>query len=147
MSLLTEFEVHALRRSVEIGCAEDEHGHTQAVCITLRATLDSRALFRGDTLTPPYDYCDMVAAVDAAIASRPRFILQETLLVAIAARVLSHPMVSGLDIELAKTERYEGCDWIGTRTQLTRQDLAVLAPHYPEDAALHPFAPPAAAHP
>ena len=138
--LKAEFEVHRLRRTIEIGCAPDEHGVTQGVTITLRATLDGRTLFAGDTLTPPYDYCALIDAVDDAIASRPRFILQETLFVAIAARVLADPQVERLDLEIAKTERYDGCDFIATRASVARADLAALAARYPEDAALAPYA-------
>ena len=58
------FEVDTLQRRIEIGCAPDEHGVEQAVSLTLRATLDGRSMFAGDTLTPPFDYCAMVDAVD-----------------------------------------------------------------------------------
>lgn len=134
------FEVDTLQRRIEIGCAPDEHGVEQAVSLTLRATMDGRSMFAGDTLTPPFDYCAMVDAVDAAIASRPRFILQETLVVAIAARVLAHPLIEAIAIDLDKTERYAGTRAIGVRATFTRADLADLATRYPEDAALAAFA-------
>ncbi len=134
------FEVDTLQRRIEIGCADDEHGVQQGVTITLRATLDGTAMFAGDTRTPPFDYCAMIDAVDAAIASRPRFILQETLVVAVAARVLANPLIERLDIALDKTERYAGTRAIGVRAVFTRADLAELAPRYPEDAALALFA-------
>lgn len=134
--LKPQFEITRLKRALEIGCADDEHGVTQAVEITLRVTLDSAAMFAGDVYVPPYDYCRSVDAVDAAIASRPRFILQETLFVAIAARVLADPVIEAVDLSITKTERYAGCDGIGIRATVTRRDLAALAPRYPEDPAL-----------
>ena len=45
-----------------------------------------------------------------------------------------------LDLEIAKTERYDGCDFIATRASVARADLAALAARYPEDAALAPYA-------
>jgi dihydroneopterin aldolase len=134
--LKATFEVHALDRTIEIGCAPDEHGVTQPVQVTLRATLDAQHMFAGDTLTPPYDYVDLVQAVDDAIASRPRFILQETLFVAIAARVLASPVVERLELQIAKTARYDGCRWIGLAASLDRSQLRALAPNYPEDPVL-----------
>lgn len=130
------FEVDTLLRQAEIGCADDEHGVQQAVTITLRATLDGSTLFAGDTRTPPFDYCALVAAVDAALASRPRFILQETLVVAIAARVLADPQVEQIEIALDKTERYPGCRSIGVRATFDRAALRALAARYPEDPIL-----------
>ena len=131
-----QFEVDTLARQVEIGCADDEHGVQQAVTITLRATLDGSTLFAGDTRTPPFDYCALIDAVDAALASRPRFILQETLVVAIAARVLADPLVQAIEIALDKTERYPGCRSIGVRAAFDRAALRALAARYPEDPAL-----------
>ncbi len=133
------FEVDQLQRQMEIGCADDEHGVQQGVSISLRATLDGGAMFAGDTRTPPFDYGVLVDAVDAALASRPRFILQETLVLAIAARVLAQPLIERLEIELDKTERYPGCRAIGVRAAFERADLAALAPHYPEDPVLAAF--------
>lgn len=138
--LSADFEVHRLRREVDIGCADDEHGVRQPVLISLRATLQARHLFAGEVYQPPYDYVAMVQAVDAAIASRPRFILQETLFVAIAARVLADPLIESLTLTLAKTARYEGCEGIGVQARVDRAQLAALAPHYPEDAALQALA-------
>ncbi|MFT3817953.1 MAG: dihydroneopterin aldolase [Rubrivivax sp.] len=132
-----QFEVDTLLRQVEIGCAEDEHGVQQAVTITLRATLDGTVMFAGDTRTPPFDYCALIDAVDAALASRARFILQETLVVAIAARVLADPLVERIEIALDKTERYQGCRAIGVRAAFERADLAALAARYPEDPVLN----------
>jgi len=132
-----QFEVDTLARQVEIGCADDEHGVQQAVTITLRATLDGSTLFAGDTRTPPFDYCALIDAVDAALASRPRFILQETLVVAVAARVLADPRVERIEIALAKTGRYPGCRSIGVRAAFERADLAALAARYPEDPVLN----------
>lgn len=134
-----EFEVHRLQRSIEIGCADDEHGITQPVEITLRATLGAAAMFAGDTKTPPYDYESLTHAVDAALASRPRFILQETLFIAIAARVLADPLVERLHLAIAKTARYAGCDWIGIAASVDRQALREVAARYPEDRALDPW--------
>ncbi len=134
-----QFEVDQLQRQMEIGCADDEFGVQQAVTITLRATLDGRSMFAGDTRQPPFDYCVLIDAVDAALASRPRFILQETLVVAIAARVLTQPLVERIDIALDKTERYPGCRAVGVRAAFDRADLATLAPLYPEDLALAAF--------
>lgn len=142
-----QFEITRLKRALEIGCADDEHGVTQAVEIGIRVTLDSTAMFAGDVYVPPYDYCRSVDAVDAAIASRPRFILQETLFVAVAARILADPVIEAVDLSITKTERYAGCDGIGIRATVTRADLAALAPRYPEDpvlASLAATAPPAA---
>ncbi|MBL8333459.1 MAG: dihydroneopterin aldolase [Rubrivivax sp.] len=135
------FEILRLQRQMQIGCADDEQGVRQAVELTIRVTLDERHLFAGDTFTPPYDYCRSVQAVDDALASREHFILQETLLVAVAARILADPVIEDVELEITKTERYAGCDGIGIRARLTRADLAVLAPRYPEDAALAAFAP------
>lgn len=132
-----QFEVDTLLRQVEIGCADDEHGVQQAVTITLRATLDGSAMFAGDTRTPPFDYCALIGAVDAALASRPRFVLQETLVVAIAARVLADPLVERIEIVLDKTERYQGCRSIGVRAAFERADLTALAARYPEDPVLN----------
>lgn len=140
MTTPSYFEITDLRRELEIGCADDEHGVTQPMLLTLRGHLAHEHLFTGDTLTPPYDYCALIDAVDAAIASRPRFILQETLFVAIAARVLAHPLVLSLDMHMAKTARYEGCRSIGLQATLDRDALRRLAPLYPEDAAVAAFA-------
>lgn len=134
------FEITRLQRQMQIGCADDEQGVRQAVELTIRVTLDERHLFAGDTFTPPYDYCRSVQAVDDALASREHFILQETLLVAVAARILADPVIEDVELEITKTERYAGCDGIGIRARLTRADLAALAPRYPEDAALAAFA-------
>lgn len=136
------FEITRLQRQMQIGCADDEQGVRQAVELTIRVTLDERHLFAGDTFTPPYDYCRSVQAVDDALASREHFILQETLLVAVAARILADPVIEDVELEITKTERYAGCDGIGIRARLTRADLAALAPRYPEDAALAAFAAP-----
>ncbi len=130
------FEVNGVERRLEIGCADDEHGVTQPVLITLRATLDAADLFAGDTRQPPYDYVALLNSVDAAIASRPRFILQETLFVAIAARVLADPLVKRLHLQIAKTARYAGCRWIGISASVGRAELAAWAARYPEDPAL-----------
>lgn len=139
MSLQAHFEIKNLLRRMEIGCAPDEHGVTQEVALTLRVTLHGDDLFGGETFQPGYDYTAMIDAVDAAIASRPRFVLQETLFVAIAARVLAHPLVQRLDMEMAKTERYSGCDAIGMAAALTRDDLRAIAARYAEDPALAEF--------
>lgn len=130
------YEIHELRRELEIGCADDEHGVKQPLLLTLRATLAPEQLFAGDSFTPPYDYCELIQAADDAIASRPRFILQETLVVAIAARALANPLVESIEIEIAKTARYESCRAIGVRATLTRTDLRQLAPRYAEDPAV-----------
>ena len=122
------FEISDLKRDLEIGCADDEHGVQQPMLITLRAFLGPEDIFAGDTLTPPYDYCELIQAVDDAIASRPRFILQETLFVAVAARVLANPRVQALEMHMAKTARYEGCRCIGLRATLDRAALMRLAP-------------------
>jgi dihydroneopterin aldolase len=82
-----------------------------------------------------------VQAVDDAIASRPHFILQETLFVAIAARILADPVVQDVELEVTKTERYAGCDGIGLRARVTRADIAALAGRYPEDPAVAACAP------
>ncbi len=140
--LKARFEIDRLERTIEIGCAADEHGVRQAVVLTLRATLDGRTMFAGDLLEPPFDYCAITQAVDDAIASRPRFILQETLAVAVAARVLANPLVERIEIELAKTERYAGCRAIGVQASFDRSDLAELAARYPEDPAIAAFASP-----
>lgn len=134
------FRVSRLERRMEIGCAPEEHGVQQAVEITLDAVLAHEHLFAGDTRTPPYDYAALVEAVDAAIASRPRFVLQETLAVAIAARALADARVERLVLEIAKTERYTGCRSIGVVASFDRAALARLAPRYPEDAALQRLA-------
>ena len=141
MTLSTRFEITRLQRQMEIGCADDEHGVKQGVEVTIRVTLDGRDMFAGDTFTPPYDYCRSVQAVDDAIASRPHFILQETLFVAIAARILADPVVQDVELEVTKTERYAGCDGIGLRARVTRADIAALAGRYPEDPAVAACAP------
>lgn len=140
--LKARFEIDRLERSIEIGCAPDEHGVRQPVVLTLRATLDGRTMFAGDLQEPPFDYCSITQAVDDAIASRPRFILQETLVVAVAARVLADPLVERIEIEIAKTARYDGCRAIGVLAGFDRADLAELAAAYPEDPAVAAYARP-----
>lgn len=130
------FEILRLQRQMQIGCADDEQGVRQAVELTIRVTLDERHLFAGDTFTPPYDYCRSVQAVDDALASRPHFILQETLFVAIAARILADPVVQDVELQVTKTERYAGCDGIGLSARVTRADIAALVDRYPEDPAV-----------
>ena len=136
MSLNPRFEITRLQRQMEIGCADDEHGVKQGVEISIRVTLDARDMFAGDTFTPPYDYVRSVQAVDDALASRAHFILQETLFVAIAARILADPVVQELELQVTKTERYAGCDGIGLSARVTRADIAALADRYPEDPAV-----------
>jgi dihydroneopterin aldolase len=140
MPLKPQFEITRLQRQMEIGCADDEHGVKQGVEITIRVTLDERDMFAGDTFTPPYDYCRSVQAVDDALASRRHFILQETLFVAIAARILADPVVQDVELQVTKTERYAGCDGIGLSARVTRADIAALASRYPEDPAVAAFA-------
>ena len=136
MTLKARFEIRRLERQVEIGCADDEHGVSQPIVVTIRVTLDSAHFFAGEVYAPPYDYCRAIQAVDDAIASRPRFVLQETLFVAIAARVLADPVIEDVEIELAKTARYDGCEQIGMTARVTRADLAMLASRYAEDPAV-----------
>jgi dihydroneopterin aldolase len=129
------YEVNELVREADIGCAPDEHGLKQAVVLTLRATVDTAEVFTGDTYTPPYDYVDMVRAVDDALAARPRYVLQETLAVEVARRVLANPLIESLDVHLAKTERYAGCRHIGLHVTFDRAALAALAPRYGDAGA------------
>lgn len=130
------YELNSLFREIEIGCADEEHGIRQPVTISMRVALVGDTLFGGETAHPEYDYCEMLKAVDDAIASRPRFILQETLLVAIACRVLASRRVERLEIVIAKTQRYEGCDSIGVRANLTYADVLRIAERYPQERAL-----------
>src|SRR5689334_6001211 len=111
--LKTFFELNELVRKVHIGHDADEHGVQQEVMISMRVMLNGEAIFRGDTYTMPYDYCDMIKAVDEAIAAQPHFILQETLFFFIARRVLSHPLIEAVDLNFSKTRRYTGCRSIG----------------------------------
>lgn len=130
------YELNALERDIEIGCADDEHGIRQQVLISMRVALVGDTLFSGEMQHPPYDYCELIDAVDSAIAARPRYILQETLLVAIACRVLRNPLVERLEISVSKTQRYAGCQSIGVRASLTRADALRIAARYPEELAL-----------
>jgi dihydroneopterin aldolase len=130
--LKTYFELNELKRNLEIGCAEEEHGVNQEVVISMRVTLDGDKVFSGDTYKPPYDYCEMIKAVDDAIASRSRFVLQETLFFAIASRVLSSPLVQEVELSLQKTQRYTDCRSLGIRATLTRTDVHRLLDRYSE---------------
>lgn len=123
------FELNELVRDVDIGCAPEEHGALQPVLISMRVALSSEAVFRGDTKAPPYDYCHMVEAIDEAIAAQPRFVLQETLFLQIAARVLAHSLVASLDLSLAKTQRYAGCRSMGMQARVTKADLPTIHAH------------------
>jgi dihydroneopterin aldolase len=124
--LKTYFVLNELSRDIEIGCAEEEYGIKQNISITIRAMLDAISVFCGDTDHPPYDYCDMIKAVDDAIASQSHFILQETLFLAIAERLLSHPLVESIDLSLSKTNRYENCKSLGVEGTLNKSGLQVL---------------------
>jgi dihydroneopterin aldolase len=130
------YELNSLVREIEIGCANEEHGIRQPVTISMRVALVGDTLFGGETKHPKYDYCDLLKAVDDAISSRPRFILQETLLVAIACRVLANRLVERLEIVIAKTQRYEGCESIGVRASLTHADVLRIAERYPQERDL-----------
>jgi dihydroneopterin aldolase len=126
------FELNELKRDVEIGCAKEEYGIKQEVLISMRLTLDGNTIFSGETYAPPYDYCNMIKAVDDAIASRSRFVLQETLVFEIASRVLSHPLVEGVELRLFKTQRYAGSRSLGIQATLTKDDIHRLLDRYTE---------------
>jgi len=128
--LKTFFKLNELRRTVEIGCADEEHGVKQEILISMQVTLDSNTVFSGETYKPRYDYCHMLEAVDQAIDSKPRFILQETLFFAIAQRVLSHPLIPEMELSLLKTQRYSGCQSLGISATLTKADIQKLEERY-----------------
>jgi dihydroneopterin aldolase len=132
VKLKAYFVLNELSRDVEIGCAEEEHGVKQKVSISMRVMFDGGAMFSGEMDKPPYDYCDIIKAVDDAIASQPRFILQETLFFAIARRVLSHPFVEGIELSLSKTQRYVDCRSLGVQAILTKADIQHLSDRYAE---------------
>jgi len=129
-TLKTFFKLIELRRDVEIGCAAEEHGVKQEILISMQVTLDGNTVFAGETYQPPYDYCHMIEAVDQAIASQPRFVLQETLFFMIAQRVLFHPLVQEIELSLFKTQRYSGCQSLGISSTLTKADVQKLEERY-----------------
>ncbi len=126
----TFFKLNELKRTIEIGCAEEEHGVKQEVLISIQVTLDGNTVFAGETYKPPYDYCHMIEAVDQAISSKPRFVLQETLFFAIAQLVLSHPLIQEMELSLFKTQRYSGCESLGMSAILTKADVQRLRERY-----------------
>ncbi len=126
------FRLNELIREVEIGCADDEHNIKQRVLISIEVELQGEAVFCGDTMNPPYDYCDIISAVDQAIESRPRFILQETLLFMIAKIILMNPIVKIADISFSKIERYPACQSIGVRATFNKDDILSFSNHYPD---------------
>ena len=129
-------EVRGLQRQADIGCSVAEHGVLQPVLLDLRAGLMPSVLLRGDATTPALDYLVLVQAVDAALASRDHVALQETLCVAIAARVLADPRIDVIELRLAKTAAYPGCEGLGIHTTIDRATLRQVAHHYLEDPAV-----------
>jgi|GEM_PF-6264510 len=124
------FQLNELKRNIDIGCAEDEHGVKQEVVISMQVSVDASIAFSGDTYEPPYDYCSMITAVDEVIASKPRFILIETLFFSIGRRILADPIIKDVELSVFKTTRYTGCRSLGMRATLTRPDIDRFASRY-----------------
>lgn len=116
------FEVKSYRKRLTIGCAEDEQsGGPQEVVFDLDVHIKPMANLLRDVWNPGFDYCTITAAVDRACDSAGVKILQEPLAFEVVRLLFQgSDLVQRVQVLIRKTERYEGCDWIGFRLDLER---------------------------
>jgi len=116
------FEINGYRARAQIGCAPDEHGVTQETIVDLRVNLFFDPGLYLDRYEMPYDYLQALDAITTTVAEG-HHILQESMALKIARRVLESTHVESVDVRIRKTERYEGVESIGSFTQVDRDLL------------------------
>lgn len=116
------FEINGYRARAQIGCAPDEHGVTQETIVDLLVNLFFDPALYLDRYEMPYDYLQALDAITATVAEG-HHILQESMALKIARRVLESEHVESVDVRIRKTERYEGVESIGFFTHVDRDLL------------------------
>ena len=116
------FEINGYRARAQIGCAPDEHGVTQETLVDLRVNLFFDPAIYLDRYEMPYDYLQALDAITETVAEG-HHILQESLALKIARRVLESEQVASVEVRVRKTERYSGVESIGFFTHVDRDLL------------------------
>jgi dihydroneopterin aldolase len=134
-----QFEVKSYRKSIIIGCADDEQVAPQEVVFDIVASVQPKATLLMDVWEPEFDYCVLTDAVDAACAHIGVKILQEPLAFDVMSRIFeSHALINELDLMTRKTQRYSGTDYIGFRMSLNRAQWLALRAEIEQQHLKHP---------
>ena len=116
--------IRGLMLDCRIGAYEQEKHQTQKVvfeCDVWVPLLDSTSL--SDELNDVLNYDQIVSAI-SEIAHSAHFNLQETLVDAIADKLITLPKVQQLRVSTAKTEAYEHVDTVGIEVWRRRSPLS-----------------------
>lgn len=125
-----------MRRRLLMGRYAKEHAASQEVCFDVVVHVESTHRLFADVYDVEFDYDDVVAAVDDAIGSRDHHILQEPLVLDIAARVLKLPYVLEVEVRSRKTQIYPDIDYAGFSVKLKSSDVQRIHQALEQDSQL-----------